>query len=77
VEIYSYNDHRSAPFSRAWWLALAPPTLPGRGSRHCHGINCAHWPVVSAKAILRQQPQSASRKKRSARGRNYFRRLPA
>jgi len=45
VEIYSYNDHRSAPFSRAWWLALAPPTLPGRGSRHCHGINCAHDPV--------------------------------
>src|SRR5438105_3411672 len=27
--IYSYNDHRSAPFSRACWLALAPPTLHG------------------------------------------------
>jgi hypothetical protein len=30
----------SAPFSRACWLALAPPTLLGRGNRHCHGINC-------------------------------------
>src|SRR6266567_6302597 len=39
VKIYSYNDHCSAPFSRACWLALAPPTLLGRGSRHCHGIN--------------------------------------
>ncbi|MGH9495557.1 MAG: hypothetical protein ACRD3B_11210, partial [Candidatus Sulfotelmatobacter sp.] len=26
-EIYSYNDHRSAPFSRAGWLVLPPPTL--------------------------------------------------
>jgi hypothetical protein len=42
LEIYSYNDHRSAPFSRACWLALAPPTLLGRGSRHCHGINFTH-----------------------------------
>jgi hypothetical protein len=39
VEIYSYNDHRSAPFSRACWLVLPPPTLLGRRSRHCHGIN--------------------------------------
>src|SRR2546428_2713064 len=39
VEIYSYNDHCSAPFSRACWLASAPPTLLGPGSRHCHGIN--------------------------------------
>src|SRR5580658_5081449 len=44
VEIYSYNDHRSAPFSRACWLALAPPTLLGRRSRHCHGINYTHRP---------------------------------
>src|SRR3979411_1648985 len=29
MEIYSYNDHRSAPFSRACWLASAPPTLLG------------------------------------------------
>jgi hypothetical protein len=41
MEIYSYNDHRSAPFSRARWLVLAPPTLLGRWSRHCHGINIA------------------------------------
>jgi hypothetical protein len=27
MEIYSYNDHRSAPFSRASWLVLPPPTL--------------------------------------------------
>jgi hypothetical protein len=32
VEIYSYNNHCSAPFSRACWLALAPPTLPGVGA---------------------------------------------
>jgi hypothetical protein len=28
-----------AGFSRACWLALAPPTLLGRGSPHCYGIN--------------------------------------
>ena len=27
MEIYSYNDHRSDPFSRARWLVLPPPTL--------------------------------------------------
>src|SRR4029077_4235665 len=27
MEIYSYHDHRSAPFSRAGWLVLPPPTL--------------------------------------------------
>jgi hypothetical protein len=32
VEIYSYNDHRSAPFSRACWLVLAPPTYSGMGA---------------------------------------------
>ncbi len=44
MEIYSYNDHRSAPFSRAGWLVLAPPTLLGPRSRHCHGINYTHDP---------------------------------
>src|SRR5206468_440888 len=39
---FSALDHCSAPFSRACWLALAPPTLLGRGSRHCHGINSTH-----------------------------------
>src|SRR5205814_35877 len=43
--IDSYNDHCSAPFSRACWLVLAPPTLLGRGSRHCHGINYTHQPM--------------------------------
>jgi FtsX-like permease family protein len=28
MEIYSYNDHRSTPFSRAGWVVLPPPTLP-------------------------------------------------
>src|SRR5579864_1938050 len=32
VKIYSYNDHCSAPFSRACWL-VAPPTLLGNWSR--------------------------------------------
>src|SRR3989440_10028676 len=53
--IYSYNDHCSAPFSRACWLALAPPTLLGRGSRHCHGINYAQNRGVSVRAMLRQR----------------------
>src|SRR5207244_9723133 len=44
---FSALDHCSAPFSRACWLALAPPTLLGRGSRHCHGINCTHDQVLS------------------------------
>ena len=45
MEIYSYNNHRSAPFSRACWLVLAPPTLLGPRSRHCHGINYTHHPT--------------------------------
>ena len=32
MEIYSYNDHRSVPFSRACWLVLAPPTYSGMGA---------------------------------------------
>src|SRR5881397_4057412 len=46
VIVTTYNDHCSAPFSRACWLALAPPTLLGRGSRHCHGINLAQNAVI-------------------------------
>src|SRR3954465_5100602 len=52
--IDSYNDHCSAPFSRACWLAYAPPTLLGSGSRHCHGINFTQNPVVGEMAMLRQ-----------------------
>src|SRR5437868_7118268 len=44
--IDSYNDHCSAPFSRACWLAYAPPTLLGSGSRHCHGINFANYSIL-------------------------------
>src|SRR5579864_435477 len=32
VEIYSYNDHRSAPFSRACWLVLAHQLYSGVGA---------------------------------------------
>src|SRR5437870_12702473 len=52
---FSALDHCSAPFSRACWLALAPPTLLGRGSRHCHGINFAQNGIVGEIAIFRQQ----------------------
>src|SRR5205085_11484197 len=46
--IDSYNDHCPAPFSRACWLAYAPPTLLGSGSRHCHGINYTnHWVALN------------------------------
>src|SRR5207244_1674201 len=54
VKIYSYNDHCSAPFSRACWLALAPPTLLGRGSRHCHGINCTNNSQVVKSPSMRR-----------------------
>jgi hypothetical protein len=58
VEIYSYNDHCSAPFSRACWLDSTPPTLLGRGGRHCHGINYTQIPrlqgSMSEMAMLRQ-----------------------
>src|SRR6266496_6239594 len=53
VKIYSYNDHCSAPFSRACWLALAPPTLLGRGSRHCHGINCTHNQITDCDRMIK------------------------
>jgi hypothetical protein len=36
------NDHLFGSFLRACWLPLAPSTLLGRGSRHCHGINYTH-----------------------------------
>jgi len=34
------------------WLALAPPTLLGPGSRHCHGINSTHWPGLPRRVKL-------------------------
>src|SRR5262249_32538667 len=42
VKICTYNDHCSAPSSRALLVGLAPPTLLGLRSRHCHGINYTH-----------------------------------
>ena len=38
VVIASYNDHCSAPFSRAL-VGWHHQSLLGRGSRHCYGIN--------------------------------------
>src|SRR6478672_12200086 len=45
VVICSYNDHCSAPFSRAFWLVGTTKVYPGPGSRHCHEINysCNSW----------------------------------
>src|SRR5215472_9838663 len=44
VKICTYNHHCSAPSSRALLVGLAPPTLLGLRSRHCHGINYTHQP---------------------------------
>src|SRR4029077_7097694 len=41
VVIASYNDHCSAPFSRAL-VGWHHQSLLGRGSRHCYGINYTH-----------------------------------
>src|SRR5215831_2389157 len=45
VKICTYNHHCSAPSSRALLVGLAPPTLLGLRSRHCHGINYTHHRV--------------------------------
>src|SRR5215475_2845899 len=36
--VCSYNEHCSAPFSRAFWLVGTTKVYSGPGSRHCHGI---------------------------------------
>src|SRR3954453_8109747 len=56
--IDSYNDHCSAPFSRACWLAYAPPTLLGSGSRHCHGINFTNYGITgeTLSRVLHRDP---------------------
>jgi hypothetical protein len=46
VVIASYNDHCSAPFSRAL-VGCHHQSLLGRESRHCYGINCTNNWVVS------------------------------
>src|ERR1017187_9539396 len=45
MEIYSYNDHRSAPSPEpvGWFCHLQ--LYLGCGSRHCHGINYTQNPV--------------------------------
>src|SRR5216117_722593 len=60
VEIYSYNDHRSAPFPEPRLVGTTQVYL-GVGSRHCHGINFtsdagqqiygASWPTQSGLTI--------------------------
>src|SRR5207248_7105873 len=54
--IDSYNDHCSAPFSRACWLAYAPPTLLGSGSRHCHGINYTQNSLLLPPTVFSGEP---------------------
>ena len=54
VVICSYNDHCSAPFSRAFWLVATTKVYSGPGSRHCHGINYTHNRLVLG-VIARQQ----------------------
>jgi hypothetical protein len=38
VIITTYNDHVRLLSPEPAWLAFAPPTLLGPGSRHCYGI---------------------------------------
>src|SRR5215471_20796333 len=51
VKICTYNHHCSAPSSRALLVGLAPPTLLGLRSRHCHGINYTHHPVLAFETL--------------------------
>src|SRR5208282_1282261 len=54
--IRSYNDHRSAPFSRAL-VGSHHQSLLGRRSRHCYGINYTHNPGARlTSAALRSRP---------------------
>src|SRR5881398_816666 len=59
--IDSYNDHCSAPFSPACWLAYAPPTLLGSGSRHCHGINYTQNPGSGPTLEIVSRPRRRNR----------------
>src|SRR5882724_2830341 len=65
VVICSYNDHCSAPFSRAL-VGWHHQSLLGRGSRHCYGINCTNDDVkipagsFPAVAVGRPPPQQSS-----------------
>src|ERR1700730_4957711 len=71
VVICSYNDHCSAPFSRAFWLVATTKVYSGLGSRHCHGINYTHNPVGSCPGkALRGRPIPLLRG--AARCRNPF-----
>src|ERR1700730_19251392 len=64
VVIASYNDHCSAPFSRAL-VGWHHQSLLGRGSRHCYGINYLNNPVRNCSAIESpnaRSPEDQSRK---------------
>src|SRR5713226_9479501 len=58
VIITTYNDHVRLLSPEPSWLALAPPTLLGSGSRHCYGIITLRTPCragsMSVNACLRQ-----------------------
>src|SRR5271170_4034750 len=57
VVIASYNDHCSAPLSRALLVGWHHQSLLGSRSRHCHGINCTHCPsegVLSVTGMFHQ-----------------------
>src|SRR5215472_7009113 len=42
------------------WLVLAPPSLLGRGSRHCYGINYTPNRIVRVIALVQQLTGEAS-----------------
>src|SRR6266576_4906889 len=48
--IRSYNDHCSAPFSRAL-VAWHHQSLIGRGSRHCYAINYTQYKKAPTFAV--------------------------
>src|SRR5208337_2539623 len=50
VVIASYNDHCSAPFSRAL-VGWHHQSLIGRGSRHCYGINYTQNPPIGYRSV--------------------------
>src|SRR5215475_7100005 len=67
VKICTYNHHCSAPSSRALLVGLAPPTLLGLRSRHCHGINYTQNPLTGGSIAAHV---SAKFKKQRAGSRN-------
>src|ERR1022692_2950419 len=61
MEIYSYNHHRSAPFSRACWLVLPPPTLPRVREPTLSWNQLRSKPSMSEMAWFRQLGRDSTR----------------